>query len=64
MYELMIAVSGGNWMYFRTDRNRVDKAWNEFLETMDNIGCDVDNVNFVSAELRDGEGNEIATLKF
>ena len=60
----MIVVSGGSWMYFRTNWDRVDKAWDEFLETMGNNGCNVDNVNFVSAELRDGEGNEIATLKF
>lgn len=64
MYELMIAVSGGSWMYFRTDQACVDKAWNNFLETMDNNGCDVDNVNFVSAELRDNKGHEIDTLVF
>ncbi len=65
MNELMIVLkSGGGWLYFKTNQIAADKAFTEFEESCENIGINIDNLEFNYAELRDPNGLAIDTKTF
>ena len=50
-YELWINVSD-NFLYFETDQETIEEAWEEFRSRLDKIGCVSDNFGYTQAELR------------
>ena len=57
MNELIVTFEGQQWIYFKTDAQTVDKGLQEFEETCDNAGINLDNMNIFTVTLQDSEGN-------
>ncbi len=55
MNELMITFMGGGWIYFKTDQEKADKAFDEFLRICEDSGMNMDNMDFAKCELRSEE---------
>ena len=64
MNELMITIGGGQWMYYRTDLTAADKAFQEFTESCDAAGINIDNIGILSAHLRGRDGEDIDSIEF
>lgn len=57
MNELMISFMGGGYVYYTTNQSNADKAFDEFLQTCENSGINMDNMLFDKAILRNQDGN-------
>lgn len=55
--ELMIDCNG--YIYFNTSEVNVTDACRRLMEAFESVGINVDNVEFMNAELRNGEGDVI-----
>ena len=51
MYELWIDVNG-NFLYYTTDRDNIEDAWDEMTNKMYSIGIVTDNFGYTEIELR------------
>ena len=59
MNELMVLCAGNQWMYFRTLCTTVKSAYGDFQRSMQDAKVNIDNLQILSAELRDLDGNAI-----
>lgn len=64
MNELVVFLEGGQWIYFPTPQERVDKAFQEFNESCDSAGFIMDNVHITEVTLRDENCDDIDSIKF
>lgn len=64
MNELMVILDGNHWLYFRTSQMMADKAFQEFLEALNNAGINDDNVGYIKAVLRNSAGDDIDSISF
>ncbi len=64
MNELMVVYSGGQWLYFKTQRTIIGEAYREYTEMMSRLGVNIDNMHPERAILRDADGSDIGAMQF
>jgi len=63
MNELMIVIKGGQWIYYTTACKTAESALREFNTALSATGINIDNVIVEKVVLRDGNQNDIDSLK-
>ena len=58
MNELMITISGTNWIYFKTQATTAKAGFADFEAKCQSVGIDISNINIESAVLRDEHGEK------
>ena len=58
MNELMITISGTNWIYFKTQATTAKAGFADFEAICQSVGIDISNINIKSVVLRDEHGEE------
>ena len=61
--ELKIEFDHNSYRYFKTWKDNVSDAFDEFLKLAEGIGCILDNMEVTELVLRDIEGNDIQTIE-
>ena len=59
MNELKIEFSNKSYLYFKTNKRYASSAFEEFVETCENAGINLDNMIITELVLRDDEYNDI-----
>jgi len=59
MNELKIEFSNESYLYFKTNKRYASSAFEEFVETCENAGINLDNMIVTEVVLRDDELNDI-----
>ena len=61
MNELKIEFGDAGYLYFKTNQQTCDKAFDDFLQSLEDIGVNIDNINleYETCVLRDANYNDI-----
>ena len=56
MNELMVVLVGGSYFYYKTESMDVAEATEKFIEALESVGINTDNITIERCELRDCYG--------